>query len=76
MYDRTFLIRLVRTRMPYGCYKNRFITDLPVSYLEWINRKGFPGGSLGQFLSTMHEIKINGLDELLTPIISNERNSR
>lgn len=73
MYDRSFLIRLVQARMPFGRFKGRFITDLPVSYLEWFNRKGFPKGELGQFLATMFEIKINGLESLLTPIIRSQR---
>lgn len=73
IFDRTFLIRLVKARMPYGRFQNRYITELPVSYLEWIHRNGYPSGNLGQYLSTMHEIKINGLDYLLDPIISAQR---
>lgn len=68
MYDSRFLIHLVRARMPFGRYQNRFITDLPVNYLEWFSRKGWPDGQLGQFLSTMYEIKTNGLDGILDPI--------
>lgn len=73
MYDRTFLIRLVRAKMPYGQYKGRYITDLPVHYLEWFSRKGFPDGQLGQYLSTMYEVKINGLYSILGPIIKEFR---
>jgi uncharacterized protein (DUF3820 family) len=54
--------------MPYGKYKGRLICDLPVSYLEWYYGQGFPAGSLGMMLHTIHEIKINGLDYLLTPL--------
>lgn len=54
--------------MPFGQYEGRLITDLPVHYLEWFNRRGFPDGTLGQHLSTMHEIKINGLEYILEPI--------
>lgn len=68
MYDRSFLIDLVRARMPFGKYKGRFITDLPVHYLEWFERKGWPAGLLGQYLATMYEIKTNGLDRILQPI--------
>jgi uncharacterized protein (DUF3820 family) len=74
MYDPTFLIKLVQARMPFGRFENRYITDLPVSYLEWFSRKGFPSGDLGQYLATMYEIKINGLESLLTPLIRSERN--
>tara|TARA_R110002096_G_scaffold237751_1_gene428548 strand:+ start:283 stop:504 length:222 start_codon:yes stop_codon:yes gene_type:complete len=68
MYDSQFLIKLVRARMPFGQYQHSFITDIPVHYLEWFSRKGWPDGQLGQFLSTMYEIKINGLDRILDPI--------
>lgn len=59
--------------MPFGRYKGRYITQLPVNYLEWFSRKGFPKGTLGQYLSTMFEIKTNGLDDILTPIIKSFR---
>jgi len=62
------LIQIVWMPMPFGKYKGRLICDLPVSYLEWFNRKGFPKGKLGMLLQTMYEIKLNGLDSLLDPI--------
>lgn len=68
MYDSTFLIYLVQAKMPFGQYEGRYITDLPVHYLEWFSRKGFPDGQLGQYLSTMYEIKINGIENILDPI--------
>jgi len=73
MYNQDFMIKLVRARMPFGKYKDRFITDLPVYYLEWFHREGFPDGTLGQQLSTMYEIKTNGLDAILKPIIKEFR---
>ena len=54
--------------MPFGKFKGRLLCDLPVSYLEWFNRKGFPEGKLGALLQTMFEIKSNGLEHLLEPI--------
>ena len=73
MFDQRFLIDLVRARMPFGKYKDRFITDLPVHYLEWFAREGFPSGKLGQFISTMYEIKMNGISDILRPIIREHR---
>ncbi|MEM6321232.1 MAG: DUF3820 family protein [Bacteroidota bacterium] len=66
--DSEILLQLVRMPMPFGKYKGRLLCDLPVSYLEWFQRKGFPKGKLGMLLQTMYEIKINGLDQLLDPI--------
>lgn len=59
------LLDIIKTPMPFGKYKGRFICDLPVSYLEWFQRKGFPQGKLGMLLRTIHEIKSNGLEDLL-----------
>ena len=66
--DPQFLLQLVKMQMPFGKFKGRLLCDLPVSYLEWFNRKGFPEGKLGALLQTMFEIKSNGLEHLLEPI--------
>jgi uncharacterized protein len=62
------LTKLVSTRMPYGKYKGTLLCDLPEFYLAWFNRKGFPEGSLGRLLAAIYEIKLNGLEYLLTPL--------
>ncbi len=66
--DAHILLELVKTSMPYGRYAGTVLCDLPVSYLEWFERTGFPEGRLGMLLRTMFEIKINGLDYLLQPL--------
>ncbi|TDL99429.1 MAG: hypothetical protein C4K58_05860 [Flavobacteriaceae bacterium] len=67
--DQKILIEIVTTKMPFGKYKGTLLSSLPVSYLEWFLRKGgFPGGKLGMQLSTLYEIKSNGLDEILFKI--------
>lgn len=66
--DPHLLLELVRMRMPFGKYKGIVLCNLPVSYLEWFSRKGFPAGKLGMLLQTMLEIKLNGLDYLLDPL--------
>jgi uncharacterized protein (DUF3820 family) len=63
--DPTILIEIQTTEMPFGKYKGWKIARLPVSYLEWFEREGFPPGKLGMLLSTMHIIKTNGLEHLL-----------
>ena len=59
---------LVTMKMPFGKYKDTILCDLPVSYLEWFHREGFPKGKLGMLLATIYEIKINGLEKLLQPL--------
>ncbi|WP_317899782.1 DUF3820 family protein [Aurantibacillus circumpalustris] len=63
------LLDLVNTTMPFGKYKGTLYYRLPVSYLEWFARKGgFPPGKTGMLLSTLYEIKLNGLEFLLERI--------
>ncbi|WP_425596678.1 DUF3820 family protein [Sinomicrobium weinanense] len=67
-YNREFLVKLATTRMPFGKYKDVYITDLPEPYLVWFRQKGFPRGTLGKQLQAMLEIKVNGLEQLLRNI--------
>jgi uncharacterized protein len=66
--DREILLSLVKDKMPFGKYAGRLLCDLPVHYLEWFKRQGFPKGKLGMQLETICEIKINGLEYLLKPL--------
>ncbi|HXH99354.1 MAG TPA: DUF3820 family protein [Sphingobacteriaceae bacterium] len=68
--DPQILLEVVKMRMPYGKYKGRLICDLPEHYLVWYQSKGFPPGKMGMLLYTMYEIKLNGLEYLLTPLRS------
>jgi len=63
--DSNVLVEIVQTKMPFGKYKGTLISDIPVSYLEWMHSKGFPPGKLGMMLATVYEIKTNGLTEIL-----------
>jgi len=71
--DPEILLQLVSMKMPFGRFKDRVLCNLPVSYLEWFSRKGFPPGKLGVLLETMYVIKLNGLDGLLDPLKKNNR---
>jgi len=63
--DSSILVEIVQTKMPFGKYKGTLVSDIPISYLEWMHNKGFPPGRLGMMLATVYEIKINGLMEIL-----------
>ena len=65
------LVKLANTKMPYGKYKGKYLVHLPEQYLVWYRSKGFPKGRLGEQLSLMLEIKINGLEHLIYPLIEN-----
>lgn len=67
------LLQLVTMSMPFGKYKDTLLCNLPVSYLEWFRREGFPKGKLGMLLETMYEIRLNGLEFLLDPLKQQRR---
>jgi uncharacterized protein (DUF3820 family) len=67
------LLQAINTVMPFGKYKGRKLIELPEPYLVWFNKQGFPKGRLGEQLALMYEIKLNGLEGMLKPLIKNER---
>jgi uncharacterized protein (DUF3820 family) len=67
-FDSTDLIEIANTEMPFGRYRGRKLIDLPEPYLLWFTREGFPSGKLGALMQLTLEIKINGLESLITPL--------
>ncbi|MCK5535663.1 MAG: DUF3820 family protein [Bacteroidales bacterium] len=66
--DRAYLLKLSKTKMPFGKYKDRLLVDIPEAYYVWFSQKGFPKGQLGEMLQLMYEIKLNGLESLIREI--------
>ena len=66
------LADIATTRMPFGKFGPVHspphgvpIYDLPVEYLAWFARRGgFPKGRLGELLRIVHQMKVDGLDEV------------
>lgn len=67
--DKEKLIKLANTKMPFGRYAGQYLVNLPESYVVWFSQKGFPKGELGEMLKCIYEIKLNGLEYLLRPLI-------
>ena len=66
--NKDFLIKLAHSKMPYGKYKGRDLIDLPEYYVVWYHNKGFPKGKLGDMLTQVYELKLNGLEYLIRDI--------
>ena len=64
-FNPSSLIKLKTTKMPYGKYKGVTLIDLPEPYVVWYYDNGLPKGELGQLLSELYEIKLNGLQSLI-----------
>ena len=67
--DPQILIDAVNQVMPFGKYQGRKLLELPEPYLVWFHKQGFPAGKLGDQLALMYEIKLNGLENMLRPLL-------
>src|SRR4051812_14159010 len=69
------LAEIATVRMPFGKFgpanfppRGVPLYDLPVEYLAWFARKDcFPKGRLGDLLRMVHQMKVDGLDEVFDP---------
>jgi len=59
--------------MPFGKYKDTLLVNIPENYYTWFRQKGWPQGKLGRLMQEMHEIKVNGLESILKPLIKKRR---
>ncbi|MCT7656501.1 DUF3820 family protein [Oceanimonas sp. NS1] len=53
----------------YGKYRGQPLLRLPLAYLCWMERKGWPAGGLGAELALVYELKHNGLDQSLYALL-------
>lgn len=67
--DKQHLIELANYEMPFGKYKGELLLHIPEYYFTWFRQKGWPQGKLGRLMQEMHEIKINGMEKILQPLV-------
>jgi len=67
-----FLLKLANTRMPFGKYAGRLLIDLPEAYVVWFSQKGWPEGELGLMLASLYDIKANGLEGVVRPLVDDD----
>ncbi|TPH13475.1 DUF3820 family protein [Litorilituus lipolyticus] len=63
------LVEAINQTMPFGKYAGRKLLQLPEPYLVWFHSNGFPEGKLGSQLALIYEIKLNGLESMLKPLL-------
>ncbi|SCY24190.1 hypothetical protein SAMN05192588_1834 [Nonlabens sp. Hel1_33_55] len=73
-FDHKQLIELAWYKMPFGAHKGKFLSELPEPYYIWFRRKGFPQGKLGNYMQTVCDMKVNGIESLLREIRKNTVN--
>ncbi|TVP12326.1 DUF3820 family protein [Shewanella sp. KCT] len=67
--DQQALIEAINQKMPFGKYAGLRLLELPEPYLVWFHSKGFPEDKLGQQLALIYEVKLNGLEGMLKPLL-------
>ncbi|WOH37276.1 DUF3820 family protein [Thalassotalea fonticola] len=68
--DQKALLIAINQIMPFGKYAGRKLLLLPEPYLVWFHSKGFPQGKLGEQLALIYEVKLNGLESMLMPLLT------
>jgi uncharacterized protein len=63
------LLSAINQKMPFGKYAGRRLLELPEPYLVWFHGQGFPEGRLGEQLALIYEVKLNGLESMLRPLL-------
>jgi uncharacterized protein (DUF3820 family) len=68
------LEEIARGFMPFGKFgPDHFpphgvpLYDLPLEYLCWFAKAGWPQGRLGELLRVLHQLKTDGCDEIFDP---------
>jgi len=63
------LIIIANFKMPYGKYKDEYIVNIPESYIIWMLNNATLNNNIKEKLRFIKEIKDNGLEHLLRPLI-------
>ena len=66
------VIKAAGLRMPFGRFEGTRLIDLPEPYVVWFKQQGYPKGRLGQQMALVYEIKANGLEKLIRPLLQSE----
>ena len=66
--DPELIFKLSSFRMPFGKHSTVLLIDLPLPYLNWFSKQGFPEGELGQLMRIVHETKADGMEHIFEDI--------
>ena len=66
--DPDLIAKLIDTRMPFGKHSKVLLTELPIAYLTWFCKIGFPRGELGQLMRIVHEVKTGDMEHLFDDV--------
>ena len=72
MIEKQDLVKVARWEMPFGKFQGKRLIEVPEEYLLWFVDRGFPEGELGRMMQLTLEIKINGLEKLIFPLMKDK----
>lgn len=70
--DPGLLHSVLTWRMPFGKFETWPLLDLPEPYVVWMHRNAELEGKIGRVFALLYEIKVNGLEGLLSQISKEE----
>lgn len=74
--DPNLLLKLAKYRMPFGKHSTTYLIDLPLPYLNWFSKKGFPQSELGELMRIVYETKSDGMEHFLEQVRENHRRQK
>ena len=66
--DPELMAKLTNFHMPFGKHSKTLLIDLPLSYLNWFSKIGFPRGELGELMRIVHDVKSGDMEHLFENI--------
>ena len=66
--DPRLMSKLANYRMPFGKHSDLLLIDLPLKYLNWFYKQGFPQSELGQLMHVVHDLKAGDMEHLIEPL--------
>lgn len=73
--DPRLIFKLANYCMPFGKHSNKLLIDLPLAYLDWFSKQGFPQGELGELMRIVHETKSDDMEHLFAGLRKTQRGS-
>jgi uncharacterized protein (DUF3820 family) len=72
MNNKHELIELANARMPFGKHQGQLLHTIPERYLLWLKSSAIVHGKLAKQLDQICEIKLNGLESILRPLVKKD----
>lgn len=66
--EKSDLLKIANSRMPFGKYKGRYFIDLPEHYVVWFYSQVDRNDEISRLIGILYEVKLNCLESLINPL--------